>query len=205
MSWYTLLQKPEVIIIAVLVIIIILAFIADKLFGKKFTDNIIQFITKAQYGKLASNVVADKIAKFRAGTMDDRMVLVIAEAINKIPVVNIIYIIFPKQLVVNWLYNKTQKIFDSVEVALKGQRRFGSVEEIVSEVLELNSFKLSDEDVDRLKDIIGKNIEETLPKYLGDAEDLKELIELVRTNLPLLKELRPLQNVLAEANEKTEK
>ena len=174
-----------VIAVVVIVVLVILAtFAFNAYFGKKFNKLATNFIAKAQYGKLnASEAIVKVIEKFRGGTMDERMVLVIAEIIEKLPFVNLIYTVFPKKSVINFLYKKSQKVFDNVEDALKAHRRFGitEIEGIALKTFDPEDFNLSHEDLKKGFNTIADIAPELnrLKPLLDNADQIAELVKIL--------------------------
>lgn len=149
-----------------------------NVFGSRFKRMSVDFMTKAQYSRLGRNALADSIAKFRKGTMDEKMVLVIANLIEHVPGLSTIYTFFPKKTVVNFLYSKTQAMFDLCESALKGYKKYpipGS--EITAELKELDNSQLDkiQEATDEFRKVLP-----TLEKLNPLLDELPKIIELGR-------------------------
>lgn len=151
-----------------------------NVFGNRFKRMSVDFMTKAQYSRLGRNALADSIAKFRKGTMDEKMVLVIANLIEKVPGLSTLYTIFPKKVVVNFLYSKEQAMFDLCESALKGYKKYpipGSEITAELQLKELDSTQLDkiQETTDELKKVLP-----TLEKLNPLLDNLPTVIEMTR-------------------------
>lgn len=162
-----------------IVAVLLILFAGYKnVFGSRFKKMSVDFMTKAQYSRLGRNALADSIANFRKGTMDEKMVLVIANLIEHVPGLSTVYTIFPKKTVVNFLYSKTQAMFDLCESALKGYKKYpipGS--EITAELKELDSSQLDkiQEATDEFRKVLP-----TLEKLNPLLDELPKVIELGR-------------------------
>lgn len=162
-----------------IVAVLLILFAGYKnVFGSRFKRMSVDFMTKAQYSRLGRNALADSIAKFRKGTMDEKMVLVIANLIEHVPGLSTIYTFFPKKTVVNFLYAKTQAMFDLCESALKGYKKYpipGS--EITAELKELDNSQLDkiQEATDEFRKVLP-----TLEKLNPLLDELPKIIELGR-------------------------
>lgn len=162
----------------IVVVILFVLFLAYKgLFGAKFKKQSIDFMTKAQYSKLGRNTLVESISKFRKGTMDERMVLVLANIIERIPIINLVYVILPKSLFINILYNQEQAIFDMIEKPLKSGETYTFPE------MELKAEPLKESELSQLTEAV-KEFNEVLPT----VKELKPLME----NLPMLVEIAKL-------------
>ena len=162
----------------IVVVILFVLFLAYKgLFGAKFKKQSIDFMTKAQYSKLGRNALVETISKFRKGTMDERMVLVLANIIERIPIINLVYVILPKSLFINILYNQEQAIFDMIEKPLKSGNTYTFPE------MELKAEPLKESELSQLTEAV-KEFNEVLPT----VKELKPLME----NLPMLVEIAKL-------------
>lgn len=162
-----------------IVAVLLILFAGYKnVFGSRFKRMSVDFMTKAQYSRLGRNALADSIANFRKGTMDEKMVLVIANLIEHVPGLSTIYTFFPKKTVVNFLYSKTQAMFDLCESALKGYKKYpipGS--EITAELKELDNSQLDkiQEATDEFRKVLP-----TLEKLNPLLDELPKIIELGR-------------------------
>lgn len=162
-----------------IVAVLLILFAGYKnVFGSRFKRMSVDFMTKAQYSRLGRNALADSIANFRKGTMDEKMVLVIANLIEHVPGLSTIYTFFPKKTVVNFLYAKTQAMFDLCESALKGYKKYpipGS--EITAELKELDNTQLDkiQEATDEFRKVLP-----TLEKLNPLLDELPKIIELGR-------------------------
>lgn len=162
-----------------IVAVLLILFAGYKnVFGSRFKRMSVDFMTKAQYSRLGRNALADSIAKFRKGTMDEKMVLVIANLIEHVPGLSTIYTFFPKKTVVNFLYAKTQAMFDLCESALKGYKKYpipGS--EITAELKELDNSQLDkiQEATDEFRKVLP-----TIEKLNPLLDELPKIIELGR-------------------------
>ena len=162
-----------------IVAVLLILFAGYKnVFGSRFKKMSVDFMTKAQYSRLGRNALADSIANFRKGTMDEKMVLVIANLIEHVPGLSTLYTFFPKKTVVNFLYAKTQAMFDLCESALKGYKKYpipGS--EITAELKELDSSQLDkiQEATDEFRKVLP-----TLEKLNPLLDELPKVIELGR-------------------------
>ena len=151
-----------------------------NVFGNRFKRMSVDFMTKAQYSRLGRNALADSITNFRKGTMDEKMVLVIANLIEKVPGLSTLYTIFPKKVVVNFLYSKEQAMFDLCESALKGYKKYpipGSEITAELQLKELDSTQLDkiQETTDELKKVLP-----TLEKLNPLLDNLPTVIEMTR-------------------------
>lgn len=163
------------------VVVLVVLFLAYKgLFGAKFKKHSIDLMTKAQYSKLGRNALVESIAKFRKGTMDEKMVLVLANLIEKVPGLNMIYTIFPKSLVINFLYNREQNIFDLIEKPLKSGAKY-NFPETTAELKEFTP--LGENEISQLTEAV-KGFNEVIPT----VKELKPLMD----NLPTLVEVAKL-------------
>ena len=163
------------------VVVLVVLFLAYKgLFGAKFKKHSIDLMTKAQYSKLGRNALVESIAKFRKGTMDEKMVLVLANLIEKVPGLNMIYTIFPKSLVINFLYNREQNIFDLIEKPLKSGAKY-NFPETTAELKEFTP--LGETEIAQLTEAV-KGFNEVIPT----VKELKPLMD----NLPTLVEVAKL-------------
>ena len=167
-----------------IVAVLLILFAGYKnVFGSRFKRMSVDFMTKAQYSRLGRNALADSIAKFRKGTMDEKMVLVIANLIEHVPGLSTIYTFFPKKTVVNFLYAKTQAIFDLCESALKGYKKYPipldhyQLGEMTTELMELDNTQLNkiQEATDEFRKVLP-----TLEKLNPLLDELPKVIELGR-------------------------
>lgn len=154
-----------------------------NVFGSRFKRMSVDFMTKAQYSRLGRNALADSIAKFRKGTMDEKMVLVIANLIEKVPGLSTLYTIFPKKVVVNFLYSKEQAMFDLCESALKGYKKYpipGS--EITAELIDLEPRELNLDQLDKIQETTDalRKVLPTLEKLNPILDSLPTVIEMSR-------------------------
>lgn len=162
-----------------IVAVLLILFAGYKnVFGNRFKRMSVDFMTKAQYSRLGRNALADSIANFRKGTMDEKMVLVIANLIEHVPGLSTVYTFFPKKTVVNFLYSKTQAMFDLCESALKGYKKYpipGS--EITAELQELDTSQLDEiqEATDEFRKVLP-----TIEKLNPLLDELPKIIELGR-------------------------
>ena len=167
-----------------IVAVLLILFAGYKnVFGSRFKRMSVDFMTKAQYSRLGRNALADSIAKFRKGTMDEKMVLVIANLIEHVPGLSTIYTFFPKKTVVNFLYSKTQAMFDLCESALKGYKKYPipldhyQLGEMTTELTELDNTQLNkiQEATDEFRKVLP-----TLEKLNPLLDELPKIIELGR-------------------------
>lgn len=170
--------------------VLLALFILGWLFSAKikgnFTGSIIRFITQAEYGKLSKAALADTIEKIQRSDLDDRMVLVMAEAIKSLPVLNVMFALVPRPLFVAWLNNRVQDVFEVIKGTLRGQEYYGPKEE--------NKVVINDETVtDVASDAIVKGIDVLLPKM--EATD-KTLLEITRTLTKLSNKVDTLQDMI---------
>ena len=167
-----------------IVAVLLILFAGYKnVFGSRFKRMSVDFMTKAQYSRLGRNALADSIAKFRKGTMDEKMVLVIANLIEHVPGLSTVYTFFPKKTVVNFLYAKTQAMFDLCESALKGYKKYpipGS--EFTAEIHELEPRELNLEQLDQIQKATDefRKVLPTLEKLNPLLDELPKVIELGR-------------------------
>lgn len=167
-----------------IVAVLLILFAGYKnVFGSRFKRMSVDFMTKAQYSRLGRNALADSIAKFRKGTMDEKMVLVIANLIEHVPGLSTVYTFFPKKTVVNLLYSKTQAMFDLCESALKGYKKYPipldhyQLGEMTAELTELDNTQLNkiQEATDEFRKVLP-----TLEKLNPLLDELPKIIELGR-------------------------
>lgn len=167
-----------------IVAVLLILFAGYKnVFGSRFKRMSVDFMTKAQYSRLGRNALADSIAKFRKGTMDEKMVLVIANLIEHVPGLSTVYTFFPKKTVVNFLYSKTQAMFDLCESALKGYKKYPipldhyQLGEITTELKELDNSQLDkiQEATDEFRKVLP-----TIEKLNPLLDELPKIIELGR-------------------------
>lgn len=167
-----------------IVAVLLILFAGYKnVFGSRFKRMSVDFMTKAQYSRLGRNALADSIAKFRKGTMDEKMVLVIANLIEHVPGLSTVYTFFPKKTVVNFLYSKTQAMFDLCESALKGYKKYPipldhyQLGEMTTELTELDNTQLNkiQEATDEFRKVLP-----TLEKLNPLLDELPKIIELGR-------------------------
>ena len=167
-----------------IVAVLLILFAGYKnVFGSRFKKMSVDFMTKAQYSRLGRNALADSIAKFRKGTMDEKMVLVIANLIEHVPGLSTVYTIFPKKTVVNFLYSKTQSMFDLCETALKGYKKYPipldhyQLGEMTGELMELDNTQLDkiQEATDEFRKVLP-----TIEKLNPLLDELPKIIELGR-------------------------
>ena len=167
-----------------IVAVLLILFAGYKnVFGSRFKRMSVDFMTKAQYSRLGRNALADSIAKFRKGTMDEKMVLVIANLIEHVPGLSTIYTFFPKKTVVNFLYSKTQAMFDLCESALKGYKKYPipldhyQLGEMTTELKELDNSQLDkiQEATDEFRKVLP-----TIEKLNPLLDELPKIIELGR-------------------------
>lgn len=167
-----------------IVAVLLILFAGYKnVFGSRFKRMSVDFMTKAQYSRLGRNALADSIAKFRKGTMDEKMVLVIANLIEHVPGLSTVYTFFPKKTVVNFLYSKTQAMFDLCESALKGYKKYPipldhyQLSETTTELKELDNSQLDkiQEATDEFRKVLP-----TIEKLNPLLDELPKIIELGR-------------------------
>ena len=169
----------------VLFVIALAGFIFEKYnFGSKvFVEKVVKFMTKAEYGKLAGNALAEHVARFRNGTLDERMVLVLANVIEQIPGAKLLYTVFPKNSVINYLNKKVQGIFDTIEVALKGHVTYTEETfDIASFAGEISNIGLQAAEVEQVTNAVKdlKEVQESLSTLKPYLEYLPKLIEIAK-------------------------
>ena len=149
-----------------------------NVFGNRFKRMSVDFMTKAQYSRLGRNALADSIANFRKGTMDEKMVLVIANLIEKVPGLSTLYTIFPKKTVVNFLYAKTQSMFDLCESALKGYKKYPIPGSEITAELQLK--ELDSTQLDKIQEATDefRKVLPTIEKLNPLLDELPKIIEL---------------------------
>ena len=149
-----------------------------NIFGNRFKRMSVDFMTKAQYSRLGRNALADSIANFRKGTMDEKMVLVIANLIEKVPGLSTLYTIFPKKTVVNFLYSKTQSMFDLCESALKGYKKYPIPGSEITAELQLK--ELDSTQLDKIQEATDefRKVLPTIEKLNPLLDELPKIIEL---------------------------
>lgn len=162
-----------------IVAVLLILFAGYKnVFGSRFKRMSVDLMTKAQYSRLGRNALADSIAKFRKGTMDERMVLVIANLIEHVPGLSTVYAFFPKPAVVNFLYSKTQAIFDLCESALKGYKKYPIPGSEITAELQLK--ELDSTQLDKIQEATDefRKVLPTIEKLNPLLDELPKIIEL---------------------------
>lgn len=156
----------------ILLILFITGFIWLNKAKGRLGERIIKFITKAEYGKLSKDALYEIVSKIHRSDLDERMVLVMAEAIRSIPILGIAFKVLPKAIVVTWLNKQVQGIFNFAEVALKGGKVYSDntcITPIVDEATLINN----------VSNVATKGIDTILPKMEATDKVLLELTEKV--------------------------
>lgn len=156
----------------ILLILFITGFIWLNKAKGRLGERIIKFITKAEYGKLSKDALYEIVTKIHRSDLDERMVLVMAEAIRSIPILGIAFKILPKPIVVTWLNKQVQGIFNFAEVALKGGKVYSDntcTIPVVDEATLINN----------VSNVATKGIDTILPKMEATDQVLLELTEKV--------------------------
>lgn len=179
----------------ILLILVILYFYGKT--RKNVESKLIKYITKAEYGKLpkekAQATLYGIITKIHKSDLDERMVLVMAEAITYIPVIKLLYLIVPKKAFINWLNNLVQGVFSMTEVMLKGNKIYG--DNITDNVIPDAIVKYAGELVPTL--VVKEETQQTLltqvEELFNQVEELKKegaSIEDINSTLSKVKELK---------------
>lgn len=156
----------------ILLILFVTGFIWLNKAKGRLGERIIKFITKAEYGKLSKDALYEIVTKIHRSDLDERMVLVMAEAIRSIPILGIAFKILPKPIVVTWLNKQVQGIFNFAEVALKGGKVYSDntcTIPVVDEATLINN----------VSNVATKGIDTILPKMEATDRVLLELTEKV--------------------------
>ena len=156
------------------IIAMIVVFFILISFSKNYRLLVQKLIYKAEIGKLAKSRMYNVIIKLEKSNLDDRMVLVLAELMQRIP---ILPLIIPKRLLIPILQRSVQRIFNQIKKLLdansyKKINEFTNVDrdEVIKTVLG------SDKDI--LVEEITKRVEETVKVDLDELS--KNLISLIK-------------------------
>lgn len=156
----------------IFLILIIVSIIWMNKSKGRLGERIIKFITKAEYGKLSKDALYDIVSKIHRSDLDERMVLVIAEAIRSIPILGIAFKILPKPIVVAWLNKQVQGIFNFAEVALKGGKVYSDNTCILPDIDGANI-------IDNISNVATKGLDVIMPKMEATDKVLLELTDKV--------------------------
>ena len=149
---------------------IILLFIIIMAVNKNYRLLVQKLIYKAEIGTLVKNKMYNTVVKIESSDVDDRMILVLAELMQSIPVLPLI---IPKRILIPLLQRSVQRIFNQIKKLLHTQE---VIKENSNE--ELNEFKLSSEDKEEIIKETTKRIEASLKIDMDKfAKDIANIIK----------------------------
>ena len=148
----------------VAMIVVILVFILISM-SKNYRLLVQKLIYKAEVGKLAKNRMYDAVVRLEQSELDDRMILVLAELLQQIPVLPLI---IPKRILVPLLQRSVQRIFNQIKKLLDANA--GKEELVIQNAIDITQKE------ELIKEIT-KRVENTLK---GDLEDVtRQLVEVI--------------------------
>lgn len=148
----------------VAMIVVILVFILISM-SKNYRLLVQKLIYKAEVGKLAKNRMYDAVVRLEQSDLDDRMILVLAELLQQIPVLPLI---IPKRILIPLLQRSVQRIFNQIKKLLDANA--GKEELVIQNAIDITQKE------ELIKEIT-KRVENTLK---GDLEDVaKQLADVI--------------------------
>ena len=155
----------------VAMIVVILVFILISM-SKNYRLLVQKLIYKAEIGKLAKNKMYDAVVRLEQSELDDRMILVLAELMQQIPVLPLI---IPKRILIPLLQRSVQRIFNQIKKLLDANTGKGDCNKCKEELVIQSAIDITQKE-ELIKEIT-KRVENTLK---GDLEDItRQLVEVI--------------------------
>lgn len=155
------------------IIILIVFFFIFLSLSKNYRLLVQKLIYKAEIGKLAKSRMYNAVVRFEDSDLDERMVLVLAELLQRIPVLPLI---MPKRILIPLLQRSVQRIFNQIKKLLDAN----SVKKI-SEVTEEKQ-KIVESVFGNEREVLIKEVTDRVEKSIkGDLSELTEtLVKLIK-------------------------
>ena len=152
-------------------VVVILVFILISM-SKNYRLLVQKLIYKAEIGKLAKNKMYDAVVRLEQSELDDRMILVLAELMQQIPVLPLI---IPKRILIPLLQRSVQRIFNQIKKLLDANTGKDDCNKCREESVIQNAIDITQKE-ELIKEIT-KRVENTLK---GDLEDItRQLVEVI--------------------------
>lgn len=152
-------------------VVVILVFILISM-SKNYRLLVQKLIYKAEIGKLAKNKMYDAVVRLEQSELDDRMILVLAELLQQIP---ILPLIIPKRILIPLLQRSVQRIFNQIKKLLDANTGKYDYSKRKEELVIQNAIDITQKE-ELIKEIT-KRVENTLK---GDLEDItRQLVEVI--------------------------
>ncbi len=178
--------------------ILLILFVAGWLISSKIKGNIsinfINFITQVEYGKLSKTALADTIEKIQRSDLDERMVLVMANAIKTIPFLNLLFNIIPRPIFIAWLNGRVQDTFNVIKGTLRGEKIYGDKDTVAPIVTN----DMLEKYISGITDVIVKNMDGIIPKIENND---KAILQVTTAIVDLTEKVNSLQDGKAIVND----
>lgn len=153
------------------IIFLIILFLIIISFSKNYRLLVQKLIYKAEIGTLTKNRMYDAVVRLEKSDLDDRMILVISELMQQIPVLPLI---LPKKVLIVILQRSVQRIFNQVKKLLDANRK---QEEVNGELIKDIYSALSDKEKEVIITEVVKRVESPIKEDLKKmADDITKLI-----------------------------
>lgn len=153
------------------VIFLIILFLIIISFSKNYRLLVQKLIYKAEVGTLTKNRMYDAVVRLEKSDLDDRMILVISELMQQIP---LLPLILPKRILIVLLQRSVQRIFNQVKKLLDANRK---QEEVNGELIKDIYSALSDKEKEVIITEVVKRVESPIKEDLKKmADDITKLI-----------------------------
>lgn len=153
------------------IIFLIILFLIIIAFSKNYRLLVQKLIYKAEIGTLTKNRMYDAVVRLEKSDLDDRMILVISELMQQIP---LLPLILPKKVLIVLLQRSVQRIFNQVKKLLDANRK---QEEVNSELIKDIYSALSDKEKEVIITEVVKRVESPIKEDLKKmADDITKLI-----------------------------
>lgn len=152
-------------------VVVILVFILISM-SKNYRLLVQKLIYKAEIGKLAKNKMYDAVVRLEQSELDDRMILVLAELMQQIPVLPLI---IPKRILIPLLQRSVQRIFNQIKKLLDANTGKDDCNKCKEELVIQSAIDITQKE-ELIKEIT-KRVENALK---GDLEDItRQLVEVI--------------------------
>lgn len=153
------------------IIFLIILFLIIINFSKNYRLLVQKLIYKAEIGTLTKNRMYDAVVRLEKSDLDDRMILVISELMQQIP---LLPLILPKRILIVLLQRSVQRIFNQVKKLLDANRK---QEEVNGEPIKDIYSALSDKEKEVIIKEVIKRVESPIKEDLKKmADDITKLI-----------------------------
>ena len=153
------------------VIFLIILFLIIISFSKNYRLLVQKLIYKAEIGTLTKNRMYDAVVRLEKSDLDDRMILVISELMQQIP---LLPLILPKRILIVLLQRSVQRIFNQVKKLLDANAK---IEEVNGEPIKDIYSALSDKEKEVIIKEVIKRVESPIKEDLKKmADDITKLI-----------------------------